>query len=178
MRSVCVVVVLQTLHLISFSAGQSQKEDGVIDREKFDGRMLRVHNFFRQNVTKGGIKPCAEPMPDLTWDPELASASRKWAERCVMKHDENKGEVGENLAASTTKSTKMIRSWYKEHVNYSFTPIVRRPKKVYGHYTQVRTTFAWEKLQLSLQVLVNSSVDSVHFIHSSLVSKCSDHKKH
>ncbi|KAF7233967.1 hypothetical protein EG68_12119 [Paragonimus skrjabini miyazakii] len=107
MRTVCAIVVLQTLHLIGFSEGQSQTENGVINRKIFNTRMLKIHNYFRRAVTKGVVKPCAKPMPDLTWNPVLASASQKWAEGCVYDHDDNRGDnVGENLSYSFDRKAK------------------------------------------------------------------------
>ncbi|KAF7261800.1 hypothetical protein EG68_00890 [Paragonimus skrjabini miyazakii] len=70
--------------------------------------MLNIHNHFRRAVTTGAVRPCAAPMPDLTWDSALASALQKWPEGCVSNHDKKRGDVGENLYFTTSRKSKLF----------------------------------------------------------------------
>lgn len=89
------------------------------------------HNRYR-------AKHCAAP---LSWSPQLAASSQKWADTlkakgCRFGHSGSKS--GENLAAGTTGALppeEVVRMWYDEVKIYDF----KKPgfSMETGHFTQV-----------------------------------------
>ncbi|MFN0249508.1 MAG: CAP family protein [Kofleriaceae bacterium] len=90
------------------------------------------HNRYR-------AKHCAKP---LTWSPQLAAESQKWADTlkakgCMFGHSGTKH--GENLAAGTTGAVppeEVVRMWYDEVKLYDFKKPTGFTMET-GHFTQV-----------------------------------------
>jgi hypothetical protein len=94
--------------------------------------ILNAHNAYRS-------QHCAAP---LAWSDELAAAAQQWANACTLDangrfaHDDNRGEVGENLHWGTqTTAQGAVDSWYSEINNYDFDNPVY--SSAVGHFTQV-----------------------------------------
>nr|2VZN_A Chain A, VENOM ALLERGEN 3 [Solenopsis invicta]2VZN_B Chain B, VENOM ALLERGEN 3 [Solenopsis invicta] len=130
---------------------------GFTDAEK--DAIVNKHNELRQRVASGkemrgtnGPQPPAVKMPNLTWDPELATIAQRWANQCTFEHDACRNverfAVGQNIAATSSsgknKSTpnEMILLWYNEVKDFDNRWISSFPSddnilmKV-GHYTQI-----------------------------------------
>ena len=81
------------------------------------------------------------------WDKDLAMLAQNYAEGCIFAHSssaERKTKtfsvVGENLAASTSKSkdyVNLVQSWYNEVADYNYNDNSCAPGRACGHYTQV-----------------------------------------
>jgi uncharacterized protein YkwD len=93
---------------------------------------ITEHNRYR-------AKHCAKP---LTWSPQLAAESQKWADTlkskgCMFGHSGTKH--GENLAAGTTGAVppeEVVRMWYDEVKLYDFKKPTGFTMET-GHFTQV-----------------------------------------
>jgi len=100
--------------------------------------IVAAHNGYRS-------MHCA---PALTWSTQLAASAQQWANACTsngqggFKHDDKRGQVGENLYWGTRTTAKnAVDWWYGEISNYDFAnPKCCGPPKipaVVGHFTQV-----------------------------------------
>jgi pathogenesis-related protein 1 len=94
--------------------------------------ILNAHNAYRS-------QHCAAP---LAWSDELAAAAQQWANTCTrdasgrFAHDNNAGQVGENLHWGTqTTAQGAVDSWYSEINSYNFDNPVY--SDAVGHFTQV-----------------------------------------
>ena len=66
--------------------------------------MLSLHNSYR-------AQHC---VPAVTWSAELAAAAQKWADKCWIGHDKNRGHIGENLAWGGDRSaSSSVDAWWK-----------------------------------------------------------------
>lgn len=100
--------------------------------------ILDAHNVRRN---KFGI-------PNLTWDPEIASFAQSWADTMAknnrMSHSTNK-KYGENVyysmssrGAPLSSGEKLLTSWFDEEwVDYDYTTNSCKPGKMCAHATQV-----------------------------------------
>jgi uncharacterized protein YkwD len=123
--------------------------------DSFCARMVTSHNTVRRSVNDGTFhnQPVpSSPLPDVTWDPELAMVAYNWAQQCRWDHNENRTEdyaarggpeyVGENIAASgaegqpSTDQT-VISQWSDEAQWYNHATNSCQAGKMCGHYTQV-----------------------------------------
>ncbi|KPJ19489.1 Venom allergen 5 [Papilio machaon] len=115
------------------------------------------HNARRLQLVKGQVpgQPPASDMKLMMWDNELEAKAAKWASRNHFAHNPDKTigshrfHTGENLYwyATTDLTHKLdvessLRSWFDEHLNYSYGPLTMRDfnkssKKQIGHYTQM-----------------------------------------
>ncbi|KAJ8727623.1 hypothetical protein PYW07_001742 [Mythimna separata] len=113
------------------------------------------HNTYRHRVARGEIagQPPASDMKMMVWDEELAAKASQWAKRNLRNHNpdktvrSNRFTVGESMHWYATtdleavlKPESVLKSWFSEHVNYTFGPLKRSDfQKEYhiGHYTQM-----------------------------------------
>ncbi|XP_058860529.1 peptidase inhibitor 16-like [Acipenser ruthenus] len=58
---------------------------------------------------------------------------------CIWDHNPDRGETGENLflTSGQLNGTRVLQSWYEEHLDYTFHTGSCTPGKMCGHYTQV-----------------------------------------
>ncbi|HEY4238844.1 MAG TPA: CAP domain-containing protein [Kofleriaceae bacterium] len=89
------------------------------------------------------------PLPQLTWDPDLAASAAAYAAMCIdtdgdglMDHNPNRSDgfpdyVGENIYASsgTASPTDAVSDWVSEQADYDYD--TNTCSGVCGHYTQV-----------------------------------------
>lgn len=90
-----------------------------------------LHNEVRQSVSPAP----SEPLPPLTWSPEIAAVAQAYAEQCQWKHSDN--PYGENIYASSGGSTPqgVVSAWSKEAADYDYA--TDTCADVCGHYTQI-----------------------------------------
>lgn len=102
--------------------------------------ITELHNQARRKV---GV-------PDLVWDPALATIAQAWASKCIdeeaptglIDHNASRGvgypaSVGENIFGSSGAPTpeQAVSSWVSEAKNYNYA--ANTCAGVCGHYTQV-----------------------------------------
>ncbi|GAA47687.1 peptidase inhibitor 16 [Clonorchis sinensis] len=97
-----------------------------------------IHNAFRKMVLNGSVsnQPKAKNMPDLVLDKKLNEDAKKWAEKCVYKH-EAKIADGENLAVSGDISENPVELWFDKHKTYKFGKLTSETSTQTDPYTQV-----------------------------------------
>jgi hypothetical protein len=105
--------------------------------------MVQAHNTVRANPTPTPVPPL-EP---LGWDDAAEAVATGWAMNCVWMHNPNRGNFGENIAATTaptTTPTEVTNDWASEAADYDYANNSCTPGKECGHYTQIvwRTTNA------------------------------------
>ena len=89
------------------------------------------------NAARAAVQPRArEPIPPLTWSPDLAATAQAWAEQCRFQHSRKKG-LGENIFATSGRATpeEVVDSWVSEKKFYNYAR--NRCRRECGHYTQV-----------------------------------------
>ncbi|MBZ4420544.1 CAP domain-containing protein [Myxococcus sp. RHSTA-1-4] len=98
--------------------------------------MLAAHNSVRAGVTPAA-NPALEP---LGWDAAAEAKAQAWAANCDFKHNPNRGDLGENLAAATPNhwdTPGVVEEWASEAADYDYARNTCASGKVCGHYTQV-----------------------------------------
>jgi uncharacterized protein YkwD len=93
--------------------------------------MMAAHNAVR-----AGVQPVPDvPLPEMTWDANLAQVAQLWAERCDFNHSSN--EYGENLYVSTAQNegVRAVESWANEASDFNYD--TNQCRDMCGHYTQI-----------------------------------------
>uniref|UniRef100_UPI00398F4039 peptidase inhibitor 16-like n=1 Tax=Pristiophorus japonicus TaxID=55135 RepID=UPI00398F4039 len=95
--------------------------------------LVAVHNKLRSEV------PDATNMLRMKWDGHLEKIAKKYANKCLWKHNPNRGKVGENLYATNGPliPENGVEDWYLELIDYTYETMTCTPEKMCGHYTQV-----------------------------------------
>ncbi|XP_004602871.2 glioma pathogenesis-related protein 1 [Sorex araneus] len=130
-----------TSWLVCLAFSQPYTKNTLPDIEDVIKDCVHVHNKFRSEVS-----PPAKDMQYMTWDPQLAQISKRWARNCQFQHNPRLGQhlhpnftaLGENIWTGTVSNfsvSSAITSWYNEVKDYDFK--TRRCRSVCGHYTQV-----------------------------------------
>jgi uncharacterized protein YkwD len=97
--------------------------------------MLSEHNQVRANAS-----PAPSPaLTPLAWSDTVAQVAQSWAQQCQFAHNANRGDVGENIYASTGGATpaQVVSTWASESADYDYASNTCAPSKVCGHYTQL-----------------------------------------
>jgi uncharacterized protein YkwD len=103
----------------------------------FAREMLDAHNAVRTGALSPTPTPPLEP---LGWDTRAEETARAYAEKCLFRHNEDRGTYGENLAAATPgyfDTPGVVREWAKETQDYDYASNSCAQGKQCGHYTQV-----------------------------------------
>ena len=102
---------------------------------------LAEHNAVRAQAAPDP-RPVLEP---LTWSAEARSVAQAWADNCRFEHNAGRGNLGENLYASTqeTAPASVVRAWASEAQDYDYASNACAAGKVCGHYTQL----VWRETQ-------------------------------
>jgi uncharacterized protein YkwD len=103
----------------------------------FAREILSAHNQVRISANNPVPNP---PLPALQWSASAATTAQAWADQCDFKHNPNRGNLGENIAAATPNSLTtagVVQSWASEASFYDYGTNACAPGKVCGHYTQV-----------------------------------------
>ncbi|XP_041052050.1 peptidase inhibitor 16-like [Carcharodon carcharias] len=95
--------------------------------------LVDAHNKFRSSVFD------ASNMLRMKWDTHLENIAKKYANKCLWKHNTNRGKVGENLFATNgpLDPPTGVEDWYLEVFDYTYENMSCSPGKMCGHYTQV-----------------------------------------
>ncbi|XP_022916173.1 salivary antigen-5-like isoform X2 [Onthophagus taurus] len=110
--------------------------------------IVNGHNEYRKLIAKGKVlgQPRGINLKKMQWDQHLADEADKIAKLATFAHkkvfDERWLYVGQNLHmhSSSKNSTgtnweRCLASWFVEHKQYNYGPIILRDKT--GHYTQM-----------------------------------------
>lgn len=123
------------LALAAACSGSSDDEGNAGQTAGEPPRMAGItaaHNRARAAVDP----PADQPIPQLTWSPEIAAAAQAYADRCVFGHSES--NYGENLYAASGAAAApedVVASWVDEAANYDLAG--NACSSTCGHYTQV-----------------------------------------
>jgi pathogenesis-related protein 1 len=102
----------------------------------FAREMISAHNSVRISAT-----PTPNPaLPALTWSSAAAATAQAWADQCQFKHNPNRGNLGENIAAATPNSLTtmgVVQNWAAESAYYDYGTNSCAPNRICGHYTQI-----------------------------------------
>ena len=103
--------------------------------EKQKSEIVNRHNALR-------AKEGANNMELMTWDDNLQSSAKTWAEGCVHEHPDNLAQlgIGQNLYARTVKTINLTRGvdyWYDEKQFYTYDSQQCAAGEECGHYQQV-----------------------------------------
>lgn len=113
---------------------QDPPDDDQHDDSRLDG-IVAAHNLARSQVSP---TPQA-PLGALAWSDAAASVAREWAANCEFGHNSNRGNLGENIFASTAGAPRsadyVVESWASEASDYDYDS--NSCSGVCGHYTQV-----------------------------------------
>jgi hypothetical protein len=133
--------LVATLALVLLAAGCGATA-GTGDLRPLDRPAMRAlvddHDTARHRV-----RPVVDPpLTALAWSEPLAQTARAWAASCRFKHNGGRGDVGENLFATTVTDTRKaveqaVASWVGEAKDYDHAHNRCVSGKVCGHYTQV-----------------------------------------
>ncbi|WP_404366616.1 CAP domain-containing protein [Corallococcus coralloides] len=116
--------------------GGTGADGGGVELTQFARDMLDAHNAARA-AAKPTPSPALEP---LTWDPSVEETARKWVEQCQFKHNDGRGNAGENIAAATPglwDAKGAVKGWVDEAADYDYASNTCKAGEVCGHYTQV-----------------------------------------
>jgi pathogenesis-related protein 1 len=94
----------------------------------------------KHNELRAAASPTPSPaLPEMIWDEDLAEEARIYAELCDFAHDNNRGDVGENIAvnapAGFQSGPDVVANWASEVANYNYAD--NSCNGVCGHYTQI-----------------------------------------
>jgi len=102
----------------------------------FAREMINAHN----QVRLGASPTPNPPLAPLQWSASAALTAQAWADRCDFKHNPDRGNLGENIAAATPNrwtTAGVVQNWASEAANYDHGTNACAPGKVCGHYTQI-----------------------------------------
>lgn len=98
---------------------------------------LDAHNAVR----RAPQPPPPSPLPAMTWSDAAAAVAQSWAAGCTYRHNANRGERGENIAASAPPGSwqlnDAVTAWASEAADYDYATNSCAAGKECGHYTQI-----------------------------------------
>jgi pathogenesis-related protein 1 len=98
---------------------------------------LAAHNAVRAGAKNPVPSPALAP---LTWSAQAAFVAQGWANNCAFEHNAQRGNLGENLYATTVASDtpeRVVGAWAAEASDYSYSSNTCAAGRVCGHYTQL-----------------------------------------
>jgi hypothetical protein len=97
--------------------------------------MLAAHNAVRAQAQP----PPSPALRPLTWSDDAAAVAEDWAEGCLFEHNAGRGELGENLYATSASAHEalVVDTWASEVGYYDYGANRCVPGGVCGHYTQL-----------------------------------------
>jgi hypothetical protein len=98
---------------------------------------LQAHDQVRASA-----KPTPSPaLPTTQWSAEVEAVAAQWAAHCVYEHNAGRGNLGENIAASSpgywSSIIGVVQAWASEAADYDYASNSCAAGKVCGHYTQL-----------------------------------------
>ena len=98
---------------------------------------LDAHNAVR----RAPQPPPSSSLRPLTWSEAAASVAQSWAAGCNYQHNANRGDRGENIAASAPPGrwqlSDVVNAWASEAADYDYATNGCASGKQCGHYTQI-----------------------------------------
>jgi len=118
------------------SGGGPEPSDPTTDLARI---ALQAHDQVRS-----GAMPTPSPaLPAMQWSNEVEAVAAQWAAHCVYQHNAGRGNLGENIAASSPgvwpTIAQVVQAWASEAVDYDYASntCAPGPDKQCGHYTQI-----------------------------------------
>jgi len=101
-------------------------------------KMLAAHN----DVRRGASPAPAPPLEAFVWSDAAVRVAQAWAERCTFSHNPERGELGENIFATTVTDAHVaveqaMTSWAAEAKDFDLAKNACAVGAVCGHYTQL-----------------------------------------
>ncbi len=98
---------------------------------------LQAHDQVRSTATPTPTPP----LPVTQWSAEVEAVAAQWAAHCVYQHNAGRGNLGENIAASSPghwpSIAGVVQAWASEAADYDYASNTCAPGKACGHYTQI-----------------------------------------
>lgn len=104
---------------------------------RFARDILEAHNAVRAGVDSPTPSPALEP---LGWSTAAEAVAKAYVEQCKWGHNEQRGNLGENIAAATPDywdTWNMVMAWADEVSDYNYQDNSCAAGKQCGHYTQI-----------------------------------------
>jgi len=103
--------------------------------------LARVALQAHDRVRADAIPTPSPALPQMQWSAEVEAVAAQWAAHCVYEHNAGRGNLGENIAASSPgywpSITGVVQAWASEAPDYDYASNTCAPGKVCGHYTQL-----------------------------------------
>ena len=98
---------------------------------------IQEHNQIRSTAT-----PTPSPgLPAVQWSSQVEAVATQWAANCVYQHNAGRGNLGENIAASSpgywSSIAGVVQAWASEAADYDYASNTCAAGKECGHYTQL-----------------------------------------
>jgi len=94
------------------------------------------------NDVRAHASPTPSPaLPAVQWSADVEAVAQQWANNCVYQHNAGRGQLGENIAASTPgvwpTIAGVVAAWASEVAYYDYASNSCAPGQECGHYTQL-----------------------------------------
>jgi pathogenesis-related protein 1 len=103
--------------------------------------LARVAVEAHNQVRTGAVPTPSPPLPDMQWSADVEAVAAAWAAHCTWSHNAGRGDLGENIAASSPgywpTMHEVVLAWASEAADYDYASNSCAPGKVCGHYTQL-----------------------------------------
>ena len=91
------------------------------------------------------VAPARSPRPvrrcQTCRSADVEAVAAAWAAHCTWSHNAGRGDLGENIAASSPgywpTMSEVVQAWASEAADYDYASNSCAPGKVCGHYTQL-----------------------------------------
>ncbi len=118
--AMAVIYSLARNQLAAEQAGVGHENGPVTGRnnEALTADAVKAHNKVRKEAT-----PVPDPeLSPMNWSEAVATVAQGWADRCQFMHNPQRGSLGENLYATTGKSSisTAVAQWAGESVAYDY----------------------------------------------------------
>ena len=108
-----------------------------------DDAVLAADAVMAHNAVRSAAMPAPDPvLPPMAWNSATARVAQGWADKCQFMHNPQRGSLGENLFATTNKSSMpaVVDQWSNEAAAYDYasgTCSNAGEGNTCSHYTQI-----------------------------------------
>jgi hypothetical protein len=103
--------------------------------------LARIALQAHDQVRAGAMPTPNPPLPNMQWSADVEAVADAWAANCVYQHNAGRGDLGENIAASSPgywpTIAEVTQAWASEAAYYDYATNTCASGKVCGHYTQI-----------------------------------------
>ncbi len=105
--------------------------------------LARIALQSHDQVRAGATPAPSPPLPEMQWSDQVESVAAEWASRCMYQHNAGRGDLGENIAASSPgywpTIAGVVQAWASEAPDYDYASnTCNAPAdRTCGHYTQI-----------------------------------------